>query len=171
MMPEGDLAGGPVNTAIPVTDTSQIGEARRAALVAGDRAALSSDELGRLGLIVTEAATNLARHARDGMIVLRNVGSGGNAGVEVVALDRGPGITDLAQAMEDGFSTAGTPGKGLGAIRRLARGRVRHPLDQPGHDDDCPHPLVPRARQRRGRRWRDLYTVKRRNDVRGRVAH
>lgn len=122
MMPEGDLSGGPVNTAIPVTDTSQIGEARRAARVAGDRAALSSDELGRLGLIVTEAATNLARHARDGMIVLRNVGSGGNAGVEVVALDRGPGIANLAQAMEDGFSTAGTPGKGLGAIRRLAPG-------------------------------------------------
>jgi anti-sigma regulatory factor (Ser/Thr protein kinase) len=122
MIPEADLTGGPVNTAIPVTETSQIGEARRAARVAGDRAALSSDELGRLGLIVTEAATNLARHARNGMIVVRNVGSGGSAGVEVLAIDRGPGIADLARAMEDGFSTAGTPGKGLGAIRRLAPG-------------------------------------------------
>jgi anti-sigma regulatory factor (Ser/Thr protein kinase) len=122
MMPEADLTGGPVNTVIPVTDTSQIGEARRAARVAGDRAGLSSDELGRLGLIVTEAATNLARHARDGMIVVRNVGRGGSAGVEVIAIDRGPGITDLARAMQDGFSTAGTAGKGLGAVRRLAAG-------------------------------------------------
>jgi anti-sigma regulatory factor (Ser/Thr protein kinase) len=122
LTPDGELAGGPVSTAIPVTETTQIGEARRAARVAGDRAALSSDELGRLGLIVTEAATNLARHARDGMIVMRNVGKGGSAGVEVLAVDRGPGIADLARAMEDGYSTAGTPGKGLGAIRRLAPG-------------------------------------------------
>jgi anti-sigma regulatory factor (Ser/Thr protein kinase) len=122
MSPESDLTGGPVSAVIPVTDTSQIGEARRAAAAAGARAGLSSDELGRLGLIVTEAATNLARHARDGMIVVRNLGTGGSAGVEVLAIDRGPGITDLARAMEDGYSTAGTPGKGLGAIRRLAPG-------------------------------------------------
>jgi anti-sigma regulatory factor (Ser/Thr protein kinase) len=122
MTPDGELAGGPVNTAIPVADASQIGEARRAARVAGDRAGLSSDELGRLGLIVTEAATNLARHATDGVMIVRNVGTGGSAGVEVLAIDRGPGIADLARAMEDGYSTAGTPGKGLGAIRRLAPG-------------------------------------------------
>ena len=120
MTPDGDLTGGPVNTAVAVTDTSQIGEARRAARVAGEQAGLSTDELGRLGLISTEAATNLARHARDGVMVLRNVGEGGNGGVEVVAIDRGPGIADMSRAMEDGFSTAGTPGKGLGAIRRLA---------------------------------------------------
>ncbi len=122
MTPDAELAGGPVSVAIPVTEMSQIGEARRAARVAGEHAALSGDELGRLGLIVTEAATNLARHARDGMIVLRNVGSGGSAGVEVLAIDHGPGITDLARAMADGYSTAGTAGKGLGAIRRLAAG-------------------------------------------------
>ena len=122
MTPEDELTGGPVNTAIPVTDMSQIGEARRAGRIAGDVAELSSDEIGRLGLIVTEAATNLALHARDGVVVLRNIGNGGSAGVEVLAIDRGPGIADLARAMEDGYSTAGTAGKGLGAIRRLAPG-------------------------------------------------
>jgi anti-sigma regulatory factor (Ser/Thr protein kinase) len=115
------MVGGPASIAVPVTDASQVGEARRAAMAAGERAALSSDELGRLALITTETAANLARHARDGVLLVRNFGDGaGNGGVEVLALDRGPGIADLTRAMEDGYSTAGTPGKGLGAIRRLA---------------------------------------------------
>jgi hypothetical protein len=41
-------------------------------------------------------------------------------GVGLLALDRGPGFADLAEAMRDGFSSAGTAGTGLGAIRRLS---------------------------------------------------
>jgi serine/threonine protein phosphatase PrpC len=41
--------------------------------------------------------------------------------VEVIALDEGPGMLDVDRSMGDGFSTGGTPGTGLGAVRRLAR--------------------------------------------------
>ena len=119
-MSTGDVLGGPINLVIPVSDASQVGEARRAARTIGELARLSADEQGQLGIIVTEAATNLARHARDGMIFLRTVGNNGNSGAEMIAVDRGPGIRDLGRAMADGYSTAGTPGKGLGAIRRIA---------------------------------------------------
>lgn len=40
--------------------------------------------------------------------------------LDIVALDFGPGIADLEQAEEDGYSTANTLGKGLGSVRRLS---------------------------------------------------
>ena len=69
---------------------------------------------------MTEAATNLVKHGGGGELLLRTLGNDGTRGVGVLALDRGPGFGNLAEAMRDGFSTAGTPGTGLGAIRRLS---------------------------------------------------
>jgi hypothetical protein len=71
-------------------------------------------------LLVTEAATNVLKHAGHGEILLRPVRRGGAHGVEVVALDHGPGMRDLADNMEDGTSSAGSYGVGLGAMRRMA---------------------------------------------------
>src|SRR5262249_47872340 len=42
----------------------------------------------------------------------------GGAGVQLLALDRGPGTPDVGAALADGHSTTGTVGTGLGAIRR-----------------------------------------------------
>ena len=55
------------------------------------------------------------------------------AGVELVAVDRGPGMRDLTPLFADGHSTAGTLGIGLGAIRRLATGPTSHSVARPGH--------------------------------------
>jgi anti-sigma regulatory factor (Ser/Thr protein kinase) len=104
---------------LAVTDLSHVGEARRRANALGVVASLTETELGTLAVIVTEAATNLARHASEGMMLLRAIDA--PAGVEILALDKGPGIRDLARAMSDGYSTAGSAGHGLGAIRRMAR--------------------------------------------------
>ena len=38
----------------------------------------------------------------------------------MLALDRGNGMADVSRCMDDGYSTAGSPGNGLGAIARLA---------------------------------------------------
>lgn len=103
---------------LTVDDASQVGEARRAA--SAFALALGFDEtfVGRVALIVTEAATNLARHGRGGTLLLRMIGE--NAGVEMLSVDRGPGMADPARCIADGYSTGGTAGKGLGAIRRIA---------------------------------------------------
>ncbi len=45
---------------------------------------------------------------------------GANAEVEICALDRGPGMQDASRSLVDGYSTAGSQGAGLGAVRRLA---------------------------------------------------
>lgn len=112
--------GGPAATVFRVDDPSQVGEVRRAADALAARARLSETERGTLAIVVTEAASNVARHAPGGRILLDTVGEPGAAGVELLALDNGPGIANVGRAMEDGFSSAGTPGHGLGAIRRMA---------------------------------------------------
>ena len=71
-----------------------------------------------MALVVTEAATNLVKHAGGGEILVG--ASGAVRGVEVLSLDRGPGMVNVAACLRDGFSSAGTPGTGLGAISRLA---------------------------------------------------
>lgn len=111
--------GGPVSVVITLTDLSRVGEARRRAATLGMQAGLNDAERGALAVVVTEAATNLAQHATDGRIVLRTLGTP-PGGVEVLALDKSPGIHDVVRAMADGYSTRGTTGTGLGAIRRMA---------------------------------------------------
>jgi len=112
--------GGPVTQRIVVDDLSRVGSARRAADLVARASELDETRRGIVGIVATEAATNLARHARDGVLFVQSTAPGGAPGVELVAADRGPGMHDLERAFADGFSTGGTPGTGLGAIRRQA---------------------------------------------------
>jgi anti-sigma regulatory factor (Ser/Thr protein kinase) len=85
-------------------------------------AAMEFDELrqGQLAIVVTEAAGNIAAHAGKGEIILSPWSYGSLSGIDVFALDQGGGIKDIALSLEDGHSTGGTPGNGLGAMSRLA---------------------------------------------------
>ncbi len=80
----------------------------------------SEFDAGRAALVVTEAATNITRHAGRGEILLRRIAMDTSAGIEIIALDNGPGMTNVAECMKDGFSTAGSLGVGLGAISRMS---------------------------------------------------
>ena len=102
-----------------VVEETQVGAARRRALAVAAELGLDETRRGRLAVIVTEAAANLARHAKGGTLIVQPFDEGA-AGVDVVAVDSGPGIADPNLSLQDGYSTAGTPGTGLGAIRRLA---------------------------------------------------
>lgn len=103
-----------------IRDSSAIGAARRDALRLATEVSLDGAASGRLGLIVTELATNLLHHAQGGELLLQGIALGDHGVVEVLALDRGPGIADLEKCLRDGYSSSGTMGNGLGAIRRLA---------------------------------------------------
>jgi anti-sigma regulatory factor (Ser/Thr protein kinase) len=105
---------------LPATEVAGAGGVRRAAVALGSEAGLSTSAIGDLAIIATEICTNLARHADDGMVLLRLVRSGDAAGVEIVAIDRGPGMHDFAASSVDGYSTSGTLGIGLGAVGRMA---------------------------------------------------
>jgi hypothetical protein len=85
-----------------------------------------------LAIVVTEAATNILRHARRGTIVFRGLTAGTTPAVEMLALDKGPGIPDVTRAMNDGYSTSGTAGVGLGAMQRLSQQFEMHSLRKIG---------------------------------------
>jgi anti-sigma regulatory factor (Ser/Thr protein kinase) len=105
---------------INVAEASQVAQARRAAVDIARQ--LTSDEttIGRIGIVASEMATNLLKHTPGGRIVAEAYADASGRGVELMSLDAGSGITDLDRAMTDGFSTSGTAGGGLGAIRRQA---------------------------------------------------
>ncbi len=102
---------------IRVEGVDQAGEARRAAAALAAPAGLDETAAGRLAIVVTECANNLWKHGGGGEIVLTQAALGG---VEVLALDKGPGMRNVEQCFQDGYSTAGSSGTGLGAVRRLA---------------------------------------------------
>jgi anti-sigma regulatory factor (Ser/Thr protein kinase) len=104
---------------VSVDHASAVGDARRAARDLAKRAGMDAAEVGKLELAVTELGTNLLQHAREGDLLLRGM-NGTERAVEIVAVDRGPGMLDPTACLRDGHSTAGTPGTGLGAVRRLA---------------------------------------------------
>lgn len=104
----------------PVTDSSHIAEARSALGDLMARADFDETRAGRGNLVITEAGTNILKHAGGGTLLIRSIASSGERGVEVLALDKGPGIADWARSSRDGHSTAGTQGTGLGAMQRLS---------------------------------------------------
>ena len=78
----------------------------------------TEQDAARIGLVVTEVATNLVKYSEDGELLVSSVEGGRKAGIDIIALDKGPGIKNLAGSLRDGYSTTGSPGTGLGAIIR-----------------------------------------------------
>ena len=103
-----------------VEEPSAAAGCRAAALSLAGRLEFPADRSDQLMLAVTEAATNLHKHARQGSMLLRITRVGDRPGIEMVTIDAGPGLHDTGAAMRDGHSTSGTLGVGLGTISRLA---------------------------------------------------
>lgn len=103
-----------------IHETSQVGQARRASAGFATLLGFNENRQGVLALLITEIATNLVRHARQGELFLRRLEQGDLLGIEILAVDRGPGMASVSQSLQDGYSTAGTAGNGLGAVARLA---------------------------------------------------
>src|SRR5436190_14764462 len=108
-------------TLIPVPDSSAVGDVRRFVQSAADILGFDETRKGEVSIVGTELATNIVRHAKDGAILVRVLQSSESSVLDLLAIDRGPGMRDVARCLEDGYSTmAGGSGTGLGAIRRLA---------------------------------------------------
>lgn len=105
--------------AIPVKELHDVGDARRQAMQAAKDIGFDETVHGRVGIIATELAGNLVKHAGGGTLILRVLSADDQQGLEITALDDGPGM-DVHRCMEDGYSTAGSPGTGMGAMKRLA---------------------------------------------------
>ncbi|HSC67000.1 MAG TPA: ATP-binding protein [Cellvibrio sp.] len=102
-------------------DISSVAVVRRAGAILARELKFNETRAGQLALVITEAATNILKHANHGQILLRALVQGEHAGVEVLVIDNGSGIANFDWHAEDGNSTAGSYGIGLGALRRLSQ--------------------------------------------------
>ena len=105
---------------VAVTDASSVGEVRRAAQSAAQRIGLDEVQSGELALLATEASRNVLIHGNGGEVIISGFPSDEGPLAQILAIDRGAGIANIAHAMSDGYSTAGTMGGGLGAMKRIA---------------------------------------------------
>jgi anti-sigma regulatory factor (Ser/Thr protein kinase) len=110
---------------IQVRDPTDVASARRRIAGLAVRLGYTETEAGRVAIVATELAQNLLRHGGGGeMLAGREDATA--SGIEILALDKGPGMADVEACLRDGFSTAGTAGNGLGAVRRMARQLLIH---------------------------------------------
>ena len=80
-------------------------------------------QLGKIDIIVSELISNLLKHTPHGGELLTKSlfdADGKAAGLELLCLDTGPGMRDPQRMLEDGVSTVGSQGEGLGAVKRLS---------------------------------------------------
>jgi len=116
---------------VAVAERSRVAEARRLASMAAAQQGLCERDIGRVAIVATELATNLVKHAGGGEIAIGPFDDREGTGLEILALDKGPGIADVQRALADGHSTAGSAGTGLGATHRASS--VFAVSTRPGH--------------------------------------
>lgn len=110
---------------LTVQDATDVANARRRVAIMAGSLGYDETALGRASIVVTELAQNLLRHAGGGEM-LAGPDDQAPGGMQILALDRGPGMRDVVACLRDGFSTAGTAGNGLGAIHRLSAQMLIH---------------------------------------------
>jgi anti-sigma regulatory factor (Ser/Thr protein kinase) len=115
-----------------VDDESSPGTVRRHVTELSARLGFDESRIGETAIVASELATNLVKYAQDGQVVLRLLRRGTTGGLQVIALDSGPGIRNLSAMFGDGESSSGTLGIGLGAVSRLASSHDAYSLPGSG---------------------------------------
>ena len=108
------------SSGIRLLDRSGVAEARRVAVQHAGRAGFDDAGRSNVAIVATELASNLLRHARDGALSITSRRSPAESSVLLVAVDKGPGMSDVEKSFSDGYSSAGSSGTGLGAVARLS---------------------------------------------------
>ncbi len=104
---------------VPIALDVDIVAARMAARAVAAELGFAGADLVMIATAVSEVARNILEYAKPGLVTLSVLANGQVRGLEIVAADDGPGIIDVAKAMEDGFSTGRGLGLGLPGARRL----------------------------------------------------
>jgi serine/threonine-protein kinase RsbT len=109
----------PDEVRVAIRTDADVVTARQEARTMGADLGFSSTDLTLLATAISEVARNITTYAGEGEVTLRVLDAGGRSGIEVLASDEGPGIADVEQAMQDGFTTGSGLGLGLPGTRRL----------------------------------------------------
>jgi len=116
------MARQPLNLSrqVDINTESDVAEAMRLTRATAEAMGFTAAEYSYLATVATELASNLLIHAGGGSFEVRV--ADGSRRIELVTVDTGPGIPDIARALQDGYSTAGGLGCGLPGVKRLMDG-------------------------------------------------
>jgi anti-sigma regulatory factor (Ser/Thr protein kinase) len=103
-----------------IRETSAIGAVRRGAQRLAAEVGLDETSSGRAAIAATELATNVLRHGGGGEVLVQAIPGCAGTALEIIAIDRGPGMRNLQRCLRDGYSSGATLGTGLGAVTRLS---------------------------------------------------
>lgn len=67
----------------------------------------------------SELVRNMLKYGGGGMVLIEVVSKGRDNGIRLTFTDKGPGISDIALAMKDGYSSGKSLGIGLPGTKRL----------------------------------------------------
>lgn len=104
---------------VAIAHESDIVAARREGRAIAMKLGFSSGTLAMIATAISEVARNIIAYAHSGEVQLTVIEDGDRRGLQVIARDRGPGIANVEQAMQDGWSTSHGLGLGLPGARRL----------------------------------------------------
>jgi serine/threonine-protein kinase RsbT len=118
-LPENSLNMAAQERYIPIRSDLDIVEARLAVRSIAEEAGFAGTDLVLIATAVSEVARNIVEYAKEGEVVISLVQNGSRRGVLVIASDAGPGIADVNQALQEGYTTSRGLGLGLPGSRRL----------------------------------------------------
>jgi serine/threonine-protein kinase RsbT len=105
---------------IPIASDADVVTARQRARSMAAELELTSTDQTLLATAISEVARNITTYAGRGEVLLSVLRSGaGRRGIQVIAQDEGPGIENVEQALQDGYTSGGGLGLGLPGARRL----------------------------------------------------
>ncbi len=103
---------------VAVRADADVVAARQAAREVATRLGFSTTDVTLIATAVSEITRNIVRFAESGEVVVAELQEP-RRGISIVARDAGPGIADVEQALQDGYSTYQGLGLGLPGARRL----------------------------------------------------
>jgi serine/threonine-protein kinase RsbT len=106
-------------TVVPINLEVDIVSARQQGRALAVEVGFSGGDLTLIATAISEIARNIVVYAKRGEILVSPIQDGARRGILVVARDQGPGIPDVAQAMQDGYSTGKSLGLGLPGAKRI----------------------------------------------------
>jgi serine/threonine-protein kinase RsbT len=106
-------------TTIAIRSEADILVARQTARAIAAELGFTRGEVAMIATAISELTRNVVTYAGEGELRVRLTEANGRRGIEVVASDQGPGIEDVALAMQDGYSSGRSLGLGLPGARRL----------------------------------------------------
>ncbi len=109
----------PCQVRVPIDSDGDIIIARQKGRALAAELGFSPTDVVRIATAISELARNVLSYAATGEIRLEALNGRKRSGISIVATDRGPGIADVEQAMQDAYSTSGGLGLGLPGVRRL----------------------------------------------------